>query len=166
MTGDYIKIVFPNEIALYNVVNQCLGVTNLSSPLVCSLQSNTFNILVSLLSGVTQLPTVAGDTTTNIKFSISNAVNPPSLTQTSSFQFYVLTNNQTNLINQRTSGVTISNTMAASFLSASAQPDVKDLGVTANYLISFQPANSIVQNTVVKVTIPSQIGIKSSSTPT
>ena len=77
-----------------------------------------------------------------------------------------LNNNQTNLINQRLSGIPITNTQTGSFLLASAQPDLTDLGATTNYLISFQAPNLIYQNTVVKVTLPSQIKVKSSSSLT
>lgn len=130
------------------------------------MNGNTIFITVALLSGVSQLPTTAGDTTTNIKFSISNVRNALSLAATSSFQIYVLTSNQNNRVNQKTSGLTLTNTEAATITNAAAYPIDSGLGATTSYLISFKPPNTIEQNSQIKVTIPSQIGIDTSSTMT
>lgn len=162
-TGDIIQIVFPSSITLESEVNQCKGMTNLQSSLICSLQSNTILINIALPSGVSQLPTVAGDTSTQIKFSVSSVRNPLSMAPTSSLQISILTSNQNNKINERTTGLVITNTEAGEITNAAAYPQNSALGATTSYLISFKPVNSIAQNTVVKVKIPTQIGV---ATPT
>jgi hypothetical protein len=128
------------------------------------LNGNTIFITITLLSGVSQLPITVGDITTQIKFSISNVRNALSLATTSSFQIFILTNNQNNRVNQRTTGLTLTNSEAATITDAAAFPIDSGLGATTSYLISFKPPNIIEQNSQIKVTIPSQIGIDTSST--
>ena len=163
---DYIQIVFPSSVSISSIVNQCVGITNLQSSLICSLQSNTIFLTVALATGVSQLPTTVGDTSTEIKFSISNVRNPLSTATSASIEIYVLTSNQNNKVNQRTSGLTLTNTEAATIINAAAYPIDSTLGATTTYLISFQPPNSIEQNSVVKVTIPSQVTVNTGSTMT
>jgi hypothetical protein len=166
VSGDYLRIVFPNEIAVQSVTNQCTGITNLTASLTCSLTSNTIYVSIALPTGVSQLPVVAGTTTTSISLSITNVQNPPSLNPTSSIQLYFMTANKINFINQRTTGLTVTNTAAGLLLSASANPDDSGLGAVTNYLISFQPSTSILSGTIVKVQIPSQITVDLTSTIT
>lgn len=123
-------------------------------------------ISVALPTGVTQLPSAAGDTTTQIKFSISSVQNPLSMSTTASFQILILTSNKNNRINSKTTGLTVTNTAAGSISNASVSPDNSALGATTPYLVSFKPDNSILQNTQIKVTIPSQIGVNTTSTMT
>jgi hypothetical protein len=138
----------------------------LQSSLTCSLNSQTIDLSTSL-SGVTSLPTTVGDTSTQVVFSISNVQNPLSISPTTtSMQVYILTSSKNYIINQRTTGLTITNTDAGSISNATASPDDSSLGVTTNYLISFKPDNSILQNTEVKVTIPSEVGVDTTSTMT
>lgn len=121
-------------------------------------------MIVDLLSGVTQLPVVTGDTTTQISFSVSNVTNPSSMDQSSTFQFYFNTSNQVNQINQRLTGVTVTNSQSGALTNVSVSPEDSSLGVTTSYLISFLPSTAVEQNTIVTVQIPSQIGIDTSST--
>jgi hypothetical protein len=92
--------------------------------------------------------------------------NPLSLATSSTFQIAILTNNQNNEISKRTSGITVQNTEAGTIVNARAAPVNSDLGVTTSYLIEFTPGNTVEQNTVVTVTIPSQIGVDTSSAMT
>lgn len=112
---------------------------------------------------MTQLPTTAGNTSTQIKFSVSNVQNPLSMSTTSSIQMSILTSNKNNRINTKTTGLTITNTEAGTITSAAVYPDNSTLGATTSYLVSFTPSTNIAQNTVVKITIPSQIGVTSAS---
>lgn len=66
VNGDNIKVVFPTEFGVSSVVNQCVGTQNLASSLICSVQGNNVIITVGLDTGVTQLPAVAGNTSTKI----------------------------------------------------------------------------------------------------
>lgn len=165
-TGDYIQIVFPSSISVNSVVNQCKGITNLNSLLTCSLQNNSIFISVALPTGVSQLPATAGDTSTDISFSISDIRNPLSLATSSSIEIYILTSNQNNKVNQKTTGLAVTNTKAATLSTATVNPYDSTLGATTSYLVSFKPSNSIPGNTIVKVTVPSQIGVDTSSTVT
>lgn len=121
---------------------------------------------MSLLNSLTQLPTVSGDTTTKIQFSITNVTNPPSLLASSTFQVYMMKSDQVNYIVQRLTGVTVTNTEAGTLTSVSASPDDSTLGVTTNYLIAFTPSTSIQKNTVVTVQLPTQISVNTSLTMT
>jgi hypothetical protein len=144
-----------------------VGITNLESSLTCSLNSQTIDLSTSLLTGVTALPTTVGVTSTQVVFSISNVQNPLSITTTAtSILIYILTSSKNYIINQRTTGLTITNTAAGSISNATASPDDSSLGVTTSYLISFKPDNSILQNTEVKVTIPSEVGVDTTTTMT
>lgn len=164
ISGDFIRIIFPAEVTLKSTTNQCAGITNLQSSLTCSLNSQTIDTSISLLSGVTKLPTTIGDTTTTIKFSISNVQNPLSLaTTTTSIQAFMLKSSKNYRINRRTTGMTITNTASGSISNATASPDDSSLGVTTNYLISFKPDNTILQGTVVKVTIPSELEVSTAT---
>lgn len=139
----------------------------MQSSLTCSLNSQTIDTSISLLSGVTKLPTTIGDTSTEIKFSISNVQNPLSLATTAtSISAYILTSSKNYRLNKRTTGLTITNTAAGSISNATASPDDSSLGVTTNYLVSFKPDNTITQNTVVKVTIPSELGVSTATAMT
>ena len=162
-SSDYYQIVFPNEMIVDSVANQCVGVTNLATSLTCSVTGQNVYLKITLEDGVTQLPTVAGDTTTQIVFNISDISNPPSLDESSTFEFYVTTQNRINEINERTTGVTITNTEAGTLTDASASPDDSSLGATTNYLISFLPTTYIYQDTMIKVAIPSQITVSDST---
>jgi len=70
---------------------------------------------------------------------------------------FAYTNTKKFLINSRSPGMTITNTAAGGISEASVSPVNSDLGAITDYLISFKPNNQIIKNTVVKITIPSEL---------
>lgn len=158
--GDYIQVIFPTEILVQSTPVQCTGVTNLQTSLVCSVNGQTVDMQVALSTGLTILPTTVGATDTSISFSINNVRNPYLLSTTATG---IIINSYTNtkkyLIDRRSPAMTVTNTAAGSIIESSVVPVNSALGITTDYLISFKPNNDILQNTIVKLTIPSELVI-------
>jgi hypothetical protein len=138
-------------------------VTNLASSLTCTLTSATrvVDITVATSDGSS---TIAASTL--IEFIIQDVLNPPTLSESTSFTVQTLTSTTAPiyLINSRTTGVTITNTLRGEITDATAVPTSESLNAITNYTITFTPTNSLPQSSSVLVGIPEEITVTTGPT--
>ena len=118
------------------------------------------DIAIATASGASQL--VAN---TLIIFTVKGVTNPSTLSQSSSFQVETLTSDKLYRINQRTLGLTVTNSLRGAISTATARPESTALGALTAYTITFTPTNPLPQNAFIQVGIPEEISVQTGTTP-
>lgn len=118
------------------------------------------DIAIAISSGASQL--VAN---TLIIFTVKGVTNPSTLSQSSSFQVETLTSDKLYRINQRTTGLSVTNSLRGAISTANARPESTALGVLTAYTITFTPTNPLPQNAFIQIGIPEEISVQTGTTP-